>query len=92
VLVREQRLPEALVQLAAAARRGPENPRFGYVYGVALYGAGRTREALAALAAVIARHPYDRDSLAALAAFARDRGDTRAAERWADRLAALDPR
>ena len=92
VLVREQRLPEALAQLAAAARRGPENPRFGYVYGVALYGAGRTREALAALAAVIARHPYDRDSLAALAAFARDRGDTRAAERWADRLAALDPR
>jgi predicted CXXCH cytochrome family protein len=65
VMVREQRLPDAIELLGAAARLGPENARFGYVYAVALNSAGRTREALAELDKVLKRHPYDRESLLA---------------------------
>jgi predicted Zn-dependent protease len=90
VMVRQKRLVEATEWLGAAARLGPENPRFGYVYGVALHDVGQTQAALDALAAVLARHPYDRDSLAAVASFHHQLGDEGAARRYAARLAALD--
>ena len=46
LLVRQQRRPEARVALAAAARLAPESARYGYVYAVALHGAGEVRAAL----------------------------------------------
>jgi len=91
VLVREHRLPEAIAALGAAARLGPDDPRYGYVYAVALHDAGRPRDALRELSRVLGRHPYDRDSLAAGVAFHRAAGDRRSALRCAEQLAALDP-
>jgi Flp pilus assembly protein TadD len=58
---------------------------------VALHDAGRRPEALRALARVLDRHPYDRDSLAAAVALHREAGDRCAALRLVERLAALAP-
>jgi cytochrome c-type biogenesis protein CcmH/NrfG len=89
-MVRGKRLREATELLGAAARLSPENPRFGYVYAVALYSDGRRREAVSRLEEVVARHPYDRDSLAALQAFYREAGEARKALQYAERLAAFE--
>ena len=76
----------------SAPRRAwhPANPRYGYVYAVALHSQGRRPEALRTLESVLVRHPYDRDSLSALAAYYREAGDVRHALRYAERLEALD--
>jgi len=81
---------EAIELLGAAARHGPDNPRDGYVYAVALHDAGRRQEALRELEGVLRRHPYDRDSLAALVAYHREAGDLRKALSFAEQLEALD--
>jgi predicted CXXCH cytochrome family protein len=91
VLVRQQRLHEATALLGAAARGGADNPRFGYVYAVALHSDGQRREAVRTLEALLARHRYDRDSLAALQAFYREAGELRKANQLGERLAALTP-
>jgi predicted CXXCH cytochrome family protein len=91
VLVRQKRLGDALPWLEAAARAGAGQARYGYVYAVALHDAGRAADARAALDDVLRARPYDRDALAALAAFAREAGDLRGALRAVERLAALDP-
>jgi len=90
VLVREERMREALEALGAAARHGSDNPRHGYVHAVALHDAGRRPEALRELEGVLRRHPYDRDSLAALVAYHREAGDLRKALTFAEQLEALD--
>ena len=87
----EGRGQEAPDHLAAAARRAPANARFAYVYAVALNDAGRNGEALAVLEDDVARHPYDRDSLAALANFYRSAGNPDKAASYARRLAELQP-
>ena len=61
-LIRQKRLPEAMTALAEAARLGGDNPRYGYVYAVALNGAGQGREAIQTLETVLAKHPNDRDT------------------------------
>ena len=90
VMVREKRVGESIELLGAAARLAPGHPRYGYVYAVALYSDGRKAEALRTLEGVLARHPYDRDSLSALVSFDREGGDLRDALRYAERLEALD--
>jgi predicted CXXCH cytochrome family protein len=91
LLVRQQRLPEALTALAEAARLGDDNPRYGYVYAVALDGAGQGKQAIQTLEATLAKHPNDRDTLMALVAFQRDAGNRDAARNYARRLAELEP-
>ena len=78
-LVRQKRLPEAIPELEAAARLAPESARYGYVYAVALNGAGRPKQAMEALSACSVRHPYDRDTLSALIAYSREQGNPRQA-------------
>ena len=90
-LVRQKRLDEALTRLAEAATQGPDNPRYPYVYAVALQGAGRLDEALAVLAAAIERHPGDAEALVALVTFSREAGRTEQALAYASRLQALLP-
>ena len=89
VLVREKRAPESMVWLAAAARHGAENPRYGYVYAVALHDAGQRRESERAIDQVLRRWPYNRDALSAQVVFHRDRGDLPGARRYLQRLQAL---
>jgi tetratricopeptide (TPR) repeat protein len=91
LLVRERREPEALAHLAAAAQLDPANARFAYVYAVALNGAGQTEKAIDVLEDDVRRHPYDRDSLTALAQFYSDTGNQRRALAFANRLAQVDP-
>jgi Flp pilus assembly protein TadD len=90
-LIRQKRLPEAMTALAEAARLGADNPRYGYVYAVALNDTGQGHQAIETLERVLAKHPNDRESLLALVAFQRDRGNLEAARSTARRLAELQP-
>ena len=60
--------------LQRSAESQPENPRFAYVYGVALGSADQTERALSVFEEAMAGHPYDRDILTALATYNRNRG------------------
>jgi len=91
LLVRQGRGQEALEHLAAAARLDPANARFAFVYAVALNGAGQNDEAIGVLEDDVARHPYNRDSLAALVSFCRSAGNARKAAGYAKRLVELEP-
>ena len=91
VMVREKRVPESLIWLAAAARDGADNPRYSYVYAVALHDAGRKAEAEGVLDEVLRRRPYDRDALSAQVSFHRERGDLPGARRYYIRLQVLEP-
>lgn len=91
VLVRQQRMSEALGLLAAAAHDGADDPRREYVYAVALHDTGDVHGALRELEQVLRRHPYDRDSLTALVAYDQEEGDVRAALSHAEQLEALEP-
>jgi Flp pilus assembly protein TadD len=91
VMVREKRARESMVWLAAAARHGAGNPRYGYVYAVALHDAGRAGEAERVLDELLRRRPYDRDALSAQVAFHRDRGDLAGAGHYLQRLQAVEP-
>jgi Flp pilus assembly protein TadD len=90
VLVRQKRLAEATTVLGAAARLGPENPRYGYIHAVALESEGHRGQALAQLQSVLARHPYHRDTLTALVTLLRRAGDLDGAVPYVRRLATLD--
>jgi predicted CXXCH cytochrome family protein len=91
-LVRQKdQLEEAIPILEQAALLARENARYGYVYGVALNSTGRSSDAAAALRAVLADHPGDRDTLAALITYEQEAGDLSAALRYTERLSAITP-
>ncbi len=90
-LVRQKHLDEALVMLGRAAKLRPENPRFAYVYAVALADGGKLEAALAALRSGLRRHPGDRALLQALLGYARQAGDRELASRAAAALAGAAP-
>ena len=91
LMVREKQSARALEMLGGAARLDPANARYAYVYGLALDDTGRTTEAISVLEANVQRHPYDRESLSALAAFLANEGDSVRALRYARRLNELEP-
>jgi Flp pilus assembly protein TadD len=90
-LVRQKEIAESLKELKTAADLSPDNARFAYVYAVALNGAGKTKEALAVLAAARKREPYDRDLLSGLAFFSAQSGNRGAALGYVKELRTLDP-
>jgi predicted CXXCH cytochrome family protein len=90
LLVRQGHGREALDHLAAAARLDPASARFAYVYAVALKDAGSDGQALEVLEDDVARHPYDRDALAALVDLYRGAGNPGKAAGYAKRLAELE--
>ncbi len=85
-LVRSGRMDEALDALADAVDLDPDSTRYAYVLGIALNAAGQPDRAIAALESAWMRWPRDRDLLFALSTIERDRGQTRVAREWADRL------
>jgi tetratricopeptide (TPR) repeat protein len=91
LLVRRRRLDEALTFLESATRMRPEALRYAYVYGVGLHSAGRNDAALVVLEAAHARHPADRDLLAALASIHLDAGSIDPALVFARELERLSP-
>jgi cytochrome c-type biogenesis protein CcmH/NrfG len=90
-LAREKRMPEALAALAESVRLAPDDARYAYVYGVALHDTKRAPEAIRVLESALARHPYDRDILFALASYAREGGNAAKAAGYARRLVELEP-
>ncbi len=90
-LVREKRHKEALERLERATALAPGQPRYAYVYAVALHSVGRTSEALESLKSAHERHPGHADLILTLATVSRDSGDTEAAIHYARRLLELAP-
>ena len=74
-LVRQKRRDEALAALRRAAELDPDNARYGFVLAVGLHGSGAVDAALAELDRVLARQPWDRDSLGAAVLWRQQRGE-----------------
>ncbi len=91
LLVRAQRVPDALKELELASRLGKGNARLDYVYAVALKGTGAPQKALGLFERILKDHPNDPDTLLALAVFERELGHRERAKGYAERLAALRP-
>jgi predicted Zn-dependent protease len=85
-LIRQKRLPEAVTALQLGARLSPGNPRYVYVYAVALNSTGQARQAIMVLQGAHNAHPNDRDILSALVAFNRDACNDEQAARYAQKL------
>jgi predicted CXXCH cytochrome family protein len=88
-LVRQHRAADALVELARASQLAPEDPRYVYVYAVALHDTGKPEDARRALEHAAARMPGNAEILSALASYARERGDTTREAQWRAKLEAL---
>jgi len=89
--VRMKKTPEALTELARAAELRPDAGRYAYVWGVALYSAGQTDQAISILRSAWERHTGDPEILLALASYSRERGDRAAALDWARKLVEASP-
>lgn len=88
-LVRQHRVPEALAELASAAELAPDDPRYAYVYAVALHDTGKPDEARRVLEHAAGRMPGNAEILSALASYARERGDTAGEAQWRAKLERL---
>ncbi|QOZ56018.1 cytochrome c3 family protein [Bradyrhizobium sp. CCBAU 53338] len=90
-LARQKRTEAALDELRQAAVLDPGQTRYAYVYAVGLHSAGRRDDALSVLNESLRTHPDDVELLSAAISFSRQKGDTRAALEYAERLARLRP-
>lgn len=81
----------AVAYLERAASLAPENPRFDYVYAIALNSTGHPEAALKALREASGRHPYDRDILMALVTVNLDANDSESARAHLTRLLEVWP-
>ena len=89
-LIHQKRLPEAVTALQRGASLSPGNPRYVYVYAVALNSMGQPQQAIMVLQGAHNAHPNDRDILSALVAFNRDAGNDKQAARYAQKLKLLE--
>ena len=89
--VRTKRLDAALEELKRATELAPANPRFAYVYAIALDEAGRTQEALPILEAAASRDAGNTELLVALVQYHAKLGQGEVATAWLDKLAAVAP-
>lgn len=85
-LIRTRRYDDAMAELELAANQSPTDARYAYVLGVALYDTGKRKEGVATLERALRQHPANRELLEALAAYAREAGDTAAAAEYMKRL------
>ena len=90
-LIRQKHLPDAMAALAKAVEFAPEDPRFSYVYGVALHDTGQQPNAIEVLTSALTRHPYDRDILWVLATYEIEARDYASAIVHAELLSRLEP-
>ncbi len=91
LMVRQKDHGKALGLFADAVRLDPANARYAYVYAVALSDSGQTAAAIETLERSIKIHPYDPDSLSALAGLCDQAGRFAEALIYARRLEELDP-
>lgn len=91
LMVRLDRLNEAVEQLHLATQLAPGQPHYIYVYAVAVQTAGDLAGAIMVLDEGLSRFPEDRELLVGAAAFSRDLNDLDRAIAYVRRLVALDP-
>lgn len=91
LLVRNGRADEAMALLRRAAELDEQNPRYAHVYAVALQSENDTSAARTVLEEALARHPWDRDLLVALAVLHRDAGRLEQALGYARTLVEAHP-
>jgi tetratricopeptide (TPR) repeat protein len=84
--VRLQQMDAALADLGAAARAAPEEPRYAYVYAVALNSAGEVDAALEVIEEALGRHPSDESLRTLAASILRDAGRPEEAARYEGRV------
>ena len=80
-----------MIALKRAWRLQPDNPPYGYVYGIALPSTGKSREALVVLKNTLQEHSFDPQVLMALVTIHRGQGNQQDATRYAKRLMGLSP-
>jgi tetratricopeptide (TPR) repeat protein len=90
-LIRLKRREEALQELRKAAELESGQPRYAYVYAIALHSAGGIDDSLAVSKNGLAQHPDNRDILSVLVAFNRDARDLVSALEYATHLARITP-
>ena len=88
---RLQRRDQTLRHLAAAHRLAADEPRYAYVYAVALNSYGDSDRSVDVLERAHQRFPGDRDILQVLSTVLADRGDIERARTYAERLVKLVP-
>lgn len=81
-LIRQNKLSDAADYLASAATQAPNNPRYAYVYAVALYESGETEASIAALKTSLQLNPNNRDIVSALASYLEISGDMQQANKY----------
>jgi predicted CXXCH cytochrome family protein len=91
LLVRSGDKGEALQEFATAATLAPDQPRFAYVYAIALHSGGQAGRALTVLRDADRRHPYDLEILSALISINREQGDAHSALAYARKAAEALP-
>lgn len=84
-------MPEATVELKRATELAPDDPRYTYVYGMALDAVGDAKQAIQTLKAASALHPGSRNLLEALVTLSAKAGDAASARDGLRRLEALSP-
>lgn len=90
-LIRQKRASEAMPLLAEAADKSPDEPRFSYVWAVALHDGGMPGNAIVVLRNALARHPYNRDLLWLRASYEFELNNMSAAFEAAELLSRLEP-
>jgi len=91
LLVRTDQKAEAMPALKRAWEIQSDNPRYGYVYGIALNSAGKSNEAIVVLEETLQHHTNNPQILMTLLTIHRDRGNQKDAAQYAKRLMALSP-
>jgi len=74
-MIRQKKPAEGISHLKRASELRPEEPAYGYAYGIGLNSTGNGARAVSVLEEALARHQYNRDILLALVTIQRDRGN-----------------
>ncbi|MFG1343931.1 cytochrome c3 family protein [Xanthobacter autotrophicus DSM 431] len=90
-LVRQKRYAEALAELRRGTELAPDEPRFAYVYAVALQSTGQSDQVKAVVAEALRRHPYDGALLTLALKDALRQSNVETAADLAGRLSQMQP-
>lgn len=90
LLIGENRRADGLAELKRATELDPDVARFAYVFGVACHDLKTPSAGVSVLRAALQRFPNDRELLLGLAGYALESGDAAAANRYSERLKAIE--
>lgn len=91
LLIRRNRVPEAMSALKESVKLSPDNTRYSYVYAVALNDTGEKSESIRVLEEAHKRRPADREVLYAIINFNSENGDIQGAIVYAEKLIEISP-